>query len=208
MVPTGAPWSGAEKRAVAWSEPAVRQGPTMGAEFDRRNSWQEQRALCEGSQSNLHQIPAHDDPAASPRQQHEVAAVGVVVRMLVGDQDMSEGAQRHAANTICRATPSPQSTTYDVSLARITWAGAERTLRGRGPPPVPRRMSRVLGPGLLWPAGSRLAPANAVAAQEELPTVQGRWHPELLRRQCRFDTGPFDERLERVRSRLEKNLTS
>ena len=35
------------------------------------------------------------------------------------------------AKASCRATPSPQSTTYDVSLITITWAGAELAFRGR-----------------------------------------------------------------------------
>src|SRR3989442_8506479 len=36
------------------------------------------------------------------------------------------------ADTSWRATPSPQSTTYDTSLTRITCADAELTFRGRG----------------------------------------------------------------------------
>src|ERR1043166_2027372 len=47
------------------------------------------------------------------------------------------------ASTSCRATPSPQSITYAALFVTITCADAELTLRGRGPPPVPRRMSLV-----------------------------------------------------------------
>src|ERR1043166_1690122 len=47
------------------------------------------------------------------------------------------------ASTSCRASPSPQSITYAALFVTITCADAELTLRGRGPPPVPRRMSLV-----------------------------------------------------------------
>src|SRR5262245_56311005 len=47
------------------------------------------------------------------------------------------------ANASWRATPLPQSMTYDVSFAMTTCAGAELALRRRGPPPVPRRISLV-----------------------------------------------------------------
>src|SRR5690348_2895224 len=47
------------------------------------------------------------------------------------------------ATTSCRATPSPQSTTYGTPFATTTCAGADDDLRGRGPPPVPRRTRRV-----------------------------------------------------------------
>src|SRR5688500_1970228 len=43
----------------------------------------------------------------------------------------------------CRATPSPQSTRYARSLATITCEAADGAGRGRGPPAVPSRMSRV-----------------------------------------------------------------
>src|SRR5258708_3687198 len=48
-----------------------------------------------------------------------------------------------SARTSCRATPLPQSMTYAVLLLMMTWADAELDFRGRGPPPVPRRISLV-----------------------------------------------------------------
>src|SRR3989454_2234527 len=67
------------------------------------------------------------------------------------------------ADTSWRATPSPQSTTYDTSLTRITCADAELTFRGRGPPPVPRRTRRVFGFWARTGAGQAATPARTVA---------------------------------------------
>src|SRR4051812_16437493 len=47
------------------------------------------------------------------------------------------------ALTSWRATPLPQSTTYSVSLTTMTCEAETFSLRGRGPPPVPRRIRRV-----------------------------------------------------------------
>src|SRR5688572_11171777 len=71
------------------------------------------------------------------------------------------------ANASCRATPSPQSTTYAALLTTRTWADPELAFRGRGPPPVPSRMRLDLslcansldGHGNTAPAA---APASAV----------------------------------------------
>src|SRR2546421_4919970 len=52
------------------------------------------------------------------------------------------GSERPAL-TSCRATPLPQSMTYSESFTTITWQAETFSLRGRGPPPVPSRMSRV-----------------------------------------------------------------
>src|SRR5262245_25519404 len=57
------------------------------------------------------------------------------------------------ANASWRATPLPQSMTYAVSFATTTCAGAELALRGRGPPPVPSRISLV--PTLYAPSERR-----------------------------------------------------
>ena len=43
----------------------------------------------------------------------------------------------------------PQSITYAARFLMITWADAELDFRGRGPPPVPSRMSFVL---VDWPS--------------------------------------------------------
>src|SRR6267143_2838213 len=67
------------------------------------------------------------------------------------------------ANASWRATPLPQSITYAVSFATITCADAELAFRGRGPPPVPRRISLVLA---LCPSprlGNHAALASAAA---------------------------------------------
>src|SRR5688500_5995577 len=71
------------------------------------------------------------------------------------------------AVTSCRATPSPLSITYAVPLATITWAGAELTFLGRGPPPVPRRMSLVPAP----PASRRLEPPTVLSRLDTHPAV-------------------------------------
>src|SRR4029079_8241642 len=48
-----------------------------------------------------------------------------------------------------------------MSFATMTWADAELAFRGRGPPPVPRRISRVFVLwALLW-LGSHAVPASA-----------------------------------------------
>src|SRR5690349_16298667 len=71
------------------------------------------------------------------------------------------------ANTSCRATPSPQSITYAALFATITCADAELAFRGRGPPPVPRRMSLVRS---AWtPADRNRADAAAVTAVARNP---------------------------------------
>src|SRR5690348_1103194 len=66
------------------------------------------------------------------------------------------------ATTSCRATPSPQSITYAVLFVTITCADAELALRGRGPPPVPRSMSRV-GPPCATIGWGPTAAAQAIA---------------------------------------------
>jgi len=47
--------------------------------------------------------------------------------------------------------------------SRDTWAGAELAFRGRGPPPVPRRMSFVAAPGAALARGSDAVSAIALA---------------------------------------------
>src|SRR5262245_7132075 len=68
------------------------------------------------------------------------------------------------ANASWRATPLPQSMTYAVSFATTTCAGAELALRGRGPPPVPRRISLV--PTLYAPSERRNV--VTISAEREL----------------------------------------
>src|SRR5690242_17274394 len=72
------------------------------------------------------------------------------------------------ASTICRATPLPQSITYEVPFATITCAGADRFGLGVGPPAVPRRMRRDLGfasaAGLASSAKARGKGAAAMSA--------------------------------------------
>jgi hypothetical protein len=48
-----------------------------------------------------------------------------------------------SAKTSWRATPLPQSMTYAALFLMMTWADAELAFRGRGPPPVPSKMSLV-----------------------------------------------------------------
>src|SRR6185312_11111605 len=48
-----------------------------------------------------------------------------------------------SAKTSCLATPLPQSITYAVLFVMMTCAEADLAFRGLGPPPVPRRTSRV-----------------------------------------------------------------
>ncbi len=67
------------------------------------------------------------------------------------------------AKTSWRATPFPQSITYATSFETMTCADAELTFRGRGPPPVPRRMSFVFAPCAAARRGSHAAAANAAA---------------------------------------------
>src|SRR5688572_33337032 len=84
------------------------------------------------------------------------------------------------ANASCRATPSPQSTTYAALLTTRTWADPELAFRGRGPPPVPRRMSLDLplcansrdGHGHAAPAA---APARAARNDRRLMRQDRRW---------------------------------
>src|SRR5438874_9473540 len=52
-----------------------------------------------------------------------------------------------SAKTSWRATPLPQSMTYAALFLTITCADAELAVRGRGPPPVPSRMSLV---AIVW----------------------------------------------------------
>src|SRR5882724_4776236 len=62
-----------------------------------------------------------------------------------------------------RATPLPQSITYAVSFVTITCADAELAFRGRGPPPVPRRISLVLELCPSLRLGNHAAPVSAAA---------------------------------------------
>src|SRR3954452_19466618 len=72
------------------------------------------------------------------------------------------------ADASWRATPLPQSTTYGVSFTRMTWAAAELSLRGRGPPPVPRRITRVLADCADAECGHSVAATAAAPAARTL----------------------------------------
>src|SRR5688500_574595 len=75
------------------------------------------------------------------------------------------------ANASCLATPSPQSITYATPLLTITCAEPELAFRGRGPPPVPRRISLVP----LWRAARRTRVESAAApARKQRRLIPGR----------------------------------
>src|SRR6267143_2142652 len=93
------------------------------------------------------------------------------------------------AKTSWRATPLPQSIMYATSFETMTCAGAELAFRGRGPPPVPRRMSFVFAPCAAARRGSHAAAANAAA----LVMNARRAREAFIRRQrCRPDLSDLD----------------
>src|SRR5258706_9074646 len=64
--------------------------------------------------------------------------------------------------------------TYEVLLLMMTWADAELAFRGRGPPPVPRRISLVFA---LWASllrGSDTSPVSAIAPARKARRLRSR----------------------------------
>ena len=98
-----------------------------------------------------------------PRQPDQVAVVRVVVGVMVRDEDVAQRRQRHAGE---HQLPSDAvAAVDDVGHAVDDDApapDAELALRGRGPPPVPSRISRVFAP--CCPPAVRGQSAAAAAA--------------------------------------------
>src|SRR5882762_4110102 len=107
-----------------------------------------------------------------------------------------------SANTSCRATRLPQSMTDAVLLLMMTCADAELAFRGRGPPPVPRRISRVFAAcalpalaqdtALTRAAAPRRNARRSIFAVKTIPALPARPAPAAV-------SGPIAARQARMR---------
>ena len=79
-----------------------------------------------------------------PRQPDQVAVISVVVRVVVRDEDVAKRRQRHVGEYELASDAISAIHHVRVPLITITCADAELAFRGRGPPPVPRRIEPCL----------------------------------------------------------------
>lgn len=124
--------------------------------------------------------PPRIDPCAEPRgpcQPDQISVISIVIRVVVRQEDVAQRGQWHIGKN---KLTSHAVAAVDAALFQITtWADAELAFRGRGPPPVPSRMSLVLIVWLWALFGCENAPTKvAVAARNARRRQAGICCPE------------------------------